>query len=196
MARPKVHDKALQARLLDRARATLSAGGLAGLSLRTLAVDCGTSTTAVYSLFGGKPGLLTALFDDAFRRLGEHLAAVARSEDTLDDLVRLGLAYRRSALADPHVFDMMFGGGTVLPAAAEARTVTGTALGPLREFVERAVEDKALRPDLDPTAASLTLWATVHGWVALQLRGFLPPGVDGLFADALRGVLEGWRPAA
>ena len=70
MARPKVHDEALRGRLLERARAVLSADGPAALSLRTLARDCETSTTAVYSLFGGKPGLLTALFDDAFRSLG------------------------------------------------------------------------------------------------------------------------------
>ena len=54
--RPKVHDAALRARLLECAGATLSTRGLAALSLRTLAADVGTSTTAVYALFGGKPG--------------------------------------------------------------------------------------------------------------------------------------------
>jgi AcrR family transcriptional regulator len=194
MARPKVHDEALRVRLLERARAVLSSEGPAGLSLRTLARDCGTSTTAVYSLFGGKAGLLTALFDDAFRTLGRQLSAVKPGADSLDDLVRLGLAYRRSALSDPHVFGMMFAGETLLPAAAEARTAAGTALGPLREFVERAVQNHALRPDTDPAAASLTLWAAVHGWVALQVRGFLPPGAEPSFENALRAVLDGWRP--
>lgn len=193
MARPKVHDEALRDRLLRQAGAVLSADGAAALSLRTLARDCDTSTTAVYALFGGKPGLLTALFDEAFRRLGRQLSAVPAGDDSLDDIVRLGLAYRRSALADPHVFGMMFAADTVLPAAAAARTVAGTALGPLRECVERAVEDKALRPDTDPTAASLTLWAAVHGWVALQVRGFLPPGTEVSFESALRAVLDGWK---
>ncbi len=194
MARPKVHDEALRGRLLCRAVAILSSSGVSGLSLRSLARDCGTSTTAVYSLFGGKPGLLTALFDEAFHRLGRHLAAVTAGEDTLDDLVRLGLAYRRCALTEPHLFAMMFDSETLLPAAAQARTVAGTALGPLREFVQRAIEDKALRPDTDPATASLTLWATVHGWVSLQVRGHLPPGTDGQFENALRTVLDGWRP--
>lgn len=195
MARPKVHDEALRGRLLERARAVLSADGPAALSLRTLARDCETSTTAVYSLFGGKPGLLTALFDDAFRSLGRQLSAVRRGEDSLDDIVELGLAYRRSALSDPHVFGMMFAGETVLPAAAMARTVAGTALGPLRELVERAVDAKALRPDTDPAAASLALWAAVHGWVSLQVHGFLPPGAETTFERSLRAVLDGWRPA-
>lgn len=195
MVRPKVHDEALRGRLLDRARTLLSADGPAGLSLRTLARDCDTSTTAVYSLFGGKSGLLTALFDDAFRALGRQLSAVQPGEDSLDDIVRLGQAYRRSALSDPHLFGIMFTGATVLPAAAEARTAAGTALGPLREFVERAVHDEALRPDTDPAAASLTLWAAVHGWVSLQLRGFLPPGAERGFEATLRAVLQAWQPA-
>jgi AcrR family transcriptional regulator len=196
LPRPRTHDEALRAKLLSQAQATLSTHGASGLSLRTLARDCGTSTTAVYSLFGGKRGLLTALFDDAFGRFAHLLAGVRPGPDPIADLVELAEAYRRGALADPHLFAVMFGSETVLPPAAEARTATGTALGPLREFVSRAVDDGALRPDTDAAAASVTLWATVHGWVSLQLRGFLPPGTSARFADAVRAVLEGWRPRA
>jgi AcrR family transcriptional regulator len=196
LPRPRTHDEALRAKLLAQAQATLSTHGASGLSLRSLARDCGTSTTAVYSLFGGKRGLLTALFDDAFGRLAQLLAGVRPGADPLADLVALAVAYRRGALAEPHLFAVMFGGETLLPAAAEARTAAGTALGPLREFVARAVDAGALRPDTDAGAASVTLWATVHGWASLQLRGFLPPGADLLFEDAVRAVLEGWRPRA
>ena len=46
--------------------------------------------------------------------------------------------------------------------------------------------------------ASLALWTTVHGWVSLQLRGFLPPGsarltrVHGAFVsdDEVHRVVE------
>lgn len=195
MARSKIHDQRLRSRLLVRAGEIVSRDGLDALGLRALAADCDTSTTAVYSLFGGKSGLLTALFDDAFRRLGEHLAAVRPGADAVDDLVRTGLAYRASALADPHLFTLMFGGATLLPAAAEARTVAGTALGPLRAAVERALDERALQSTTDPATASLTLWTTVHGWATLQLRGFLPPGAADRLEEALRALLDGWRPA-
>ena len=76
MPRPKVHDAALRLRLLECAGTALSTGGLAALSLRTLAAAVGTSTTAVYALFGGKPGLLEALHAEAFSRLGARLCAV------------------------------------------------------------------------------------------------------------------------
>lgn len=195
MVRPKVHDDALRRRLLERAGAMLSSGGVSGVSLRVLARACDTSTTAVYTLFGGKAGLLAALLDDAFRRFGGHLAAVLPGDDPVADLVRLGEAYRRGALTDPHVFDAMFG-----DAMSEDSTGVGeprpgalaSALGPLRDLVERAVAEKALRADLDAVAAARTLWATVHGWVSLQRRGLLPADAA-RFDDALCAVLDGWR---
>ncbi len=192
MARPKVHDEKLRARLLERAGALVSDGGPDALSLRVLARDCETSTTAVYALFGGKNGLLTALFDEAFEQLGRRVGALPPGPDALDDLVRTALAYRASALADPHLFALMFSGPTLLSPEAARRTVAGTALGPLRAAVERAVEANALRPGTDTALVSLTLWTTVHGWVALQLRGFLPPSADDRCEDAVRAVLAAW----
>ena len=121
MARPKVHDEKLRARLLERAAALVSDGGADALSLRTLARDCETSTTAVYALFGGKNGLLTALFDDAFDQLGRRIGMLAPSADALDDVVRTALAYRDTALDDPHQFALMFSGPTLLSPEA-ART--------------------------------------------------------------------------
>jgi len=196
MARPKVHDEKLRARLLERAAALVSDGGADALSLRALARDCETSTTAVYALFGGKNGLLTALFDDAFDQLGRRIGMLAPSADALDDVVRTALAYRDTALDDPHQFALMFSGPTLLSPEAARRTVAGTALGPLRAAVERAVEEKALRPDADAGLLSLTLWTTVHGWVTLELRGFLPSGADGRCEDAVRALLAAWVQTA
>src|SRR4051794_38697456 len=101
LPRPRTHDEALRAKLLSQAQATLSTHGASGLSLRTLARDCGTSTTAVYSLFGGKRGLLTALFDDAFGRLAQLLAGVRPGADPPAGLGALAVAYRRGGLARP-----------------------------------------------------------------------------------------------
>ena len=196
MARPKVHDEKLRTRLLERAGVLVSHGGADALSLRTLARDCETSTTAVYALFGGKNGLVTALFDEAFQRLGRRMNGMPETADAFEDLIRAATAYRDSALADPHVFALMFSGptaSTALSAEAVGRTVAGTALGPLRAAVDRAVEEKVLRPDIDRATVSVAVWTTVHGWVSLQLRGFLPPTAAERFDDAVRAVLDGWR---
>ncbi|MHA6792837.1 TetR/AcrR family transcriptional regulator [Pseudonocardia bannensis] len=197
MPRPKVHDESLRIRLLEAAGQTLSTQGLAALSLRRLAADVGTSTTAVYSLFGGKPGLLKALFDEAFRRLGTHLATVTPSDDPVEDLVALSLAYRDSALADPHFYDVMFTSSKAdLPLDEESLAAAAETFQPLVRLVERAIAARALRPDADPAAVSMALWAMVHGLVSLQLRNFLPPGAGEpkvVFEAAVRANVDGWR---
>ena len=55
--------------LLDAASEMLVHGGPDAISLRKLAARVGTSTMAVYTAFGGKDGLIAALFMEAFDRL-------------------------------------------------------------------------------------------------------------------------------
>ncbi|MGH3823154.1 MAG: TetR/AcrR family transcriptional regulator [Pseudonocardiaceae bacterium] len=196
MARPKLHDDALRIRLLDTAGTLLTSEGPDALSLRRLAAEAGTSTSAVYALFGGKPGILRALFIEAFTRFAAHLDAVTPSDDPLADLLALGHAYRASALADPHLYMVMFGspvpGFEPTPedyAHAEATFTT------LLDAVRRAVA-AGLLVDADPHLIATALWANVHGLVSLELRGAMkagavPPGE--LFEAAIRANLKGWR---
>jgi AcrR family transcriptional regulator len=198
VARPKLHDEALRIRLLDRAAQLLSDEGPDALSLRRLADDIGTSTTAVYSLFGGKPGLLQAIYEEAFRRFGSHIGAVVPSDDPADDLRRLGHAYRRSALADPHMYTVMFGrrvpGFEPDPQSAARARETFT---PLVEAVRRGMVAGLLAKDA-PVAVATACWATAHGLVALELCGLLPAEVAdpaAQFDATLRAVVSGWQPA-
>src|SRR6187399_2948598 len=108
MARPRTHDEGLRLRLLDRAGELLSTEGPKALSLRKLAGDAKTSTSAVYSLFGGKPDLVNALYTEALERFATRLKAIERGGDPVEDFIRLGLAYRESALAEPHLYSIMF----------------------------------------------------------------------------------------
>jgi AcrR family transcriptional regulator len=195
VARPKLHDDALRVRLLEQAVRTLSEDGPEGLRLRKLAADVGTSTTAVYSLFGGKPGLLDALFDEAFTRFGRRLAEVEFRGDARTDMMALGLAYRANALAEPHFYQVMFGpvGGAVTPSP-ESRTRAEGTFEPLVEAVRRAIDAGQIR-DADPTLVATTMWATVHGLVSLELRGLLPEAAGEateIYRQTLRAMGEGW----
>lgn len=195
MGRPKLHDEALRVRLLDRAAELLSGEGPQALSLRRLAADVGTSTTAVYSLFGGKPGLLAAIYDEAVRRFSEHLAAVRPTDDPLTDLCRLGEAYRRSALSDPHLYGVMFSPrlhGFEPDAAAKERSKA--TFEPLLDAVSRAVDHRQLPGD--PVTLATACWAAAHGVVSLELGNCLPPeaGNPGeLFASTLQALVNGWQ---
>ncbi|MCA1676222.1 MAG: TetR/AcrR family transcriptional regulator [Actinobacteria bacterium] len=196
MARPKLHDDALRVRLLDTAGAMLTAEGPEALSLRGLAARAGTSTTAVYSLFGGKPGVLRALFVEAFTRFGAHLDAVAPSEDPLADLLGLGRAYRASATADPHLYTVMFGSPVpgFEPAADDWAHADATFI-PLLDAVRRGVA-AGLLLDVEPALIATALWATAHGLVSLELGRAIPAEAGNpaeVFEAVIRASIEGWR---
>lgn len=198
MPRPRTHDEALRLRLLDRAGVLLSQEGAAALSLRRLAADVGTSTTAVYSLFGGKPGLVKELFIEAFHRFGAHLLAVPRTGDPGEDLVQLGLAYRRSALADPHLYPIMF--ADVVPGFEPDEQVGHEAIAALAPLVEvvRAGTRAGVFVDVAPNVLVLSCWGLAHGMVSLELNGYAPDDLDvGVaYERALRASLAGWRTSA
>lgn len=196
--RPKVHTDAVRTRLLDAAGALLATEGPEALSVRRLAGEVGTSTTAVYSLFGGKPGMLRALFVEAFTRFGRHLDTVTPTDDPLDDIHRLGLAYRASALADPHLYAVMFGSPIpgFEPQPEDWEWAVGT-FSPLLDAVRRGVDAGLLRAE-EPGLIATALWATVHGLVSLELRQALPPQAAApaaVFEPAIRANLDGWRRA-
>ncbi|HEY6424398.1 MAG TPA: TetR/AcrR family transcriptional regulator [Pseudonocardiaceae bacterium] len=196
MPRPKLHDDALRTRLLDTAAELLTSEGPGALNLRRLAAAAGTSTSAVYALFGGKPGLLRALFIEAFSRFGAHLDTVAPSDDPLADILALARAYRASARADPHLYAVMF--GSPVPGfepAPQDRAHAEATFMPLLDAVRRAIAAGLLR-DEDPGLIATAAWATVHGLVSLELTCALPPQAPTpaeIFESTIHATLNGWR---
>ncbi|QFZ23289.1 TetR/AcrR family transcriptional regulator [Saccharothrix syringae] len=195
MPRPKTHDEALRVRLLHRAGELLSAEGPGALSLRRLAADVNTSTTAVYSLFGGKPALLNALYEEGYRRFSERLVALPETDDPVEDIIQSGLAYRQSALADPQFYLVMF--TKVVPnfePTAEAREAADRTFLPLVRNVARAVA-AGVFVEAQPEEIALGMWALVHGLVSLELIGDLPPEADigSMYERTIRAHANGWR---
>ncbi|MEU3275428.1 TetR/AcrR family transcriptional regulator [Saccharomonospora sp. NPDC006951] len=194
MPRPKTHDDALRAKLLSRASELLGGEGASALSLRRLASEAGTSTTAVYSLFGGKSDLVNALYADGFRRFGERLRAVAGSGDTARDLVALGLGYRDAALSDPHLYSAMFTGA--LPgfeADGTTSALARDALQPLWDTARAGIESGVLAAET-PGLVAVSCWGCAHGLVSLELNTSLSSGIDfcGTYERALRATVSGW----
>ena len=191
MPRPKTHDDALRRRLLERAGELLSTEGPAAVSLRKIATDVNTSTTAVYSLFGGKPALLEALYDEAFNRFGTHLANVPITDDPAEDLLQIGLAYRRSALEDPQFYSVLY--SKVVEPTKEMSRAAGRTFAPVIDAVRRAVEQGVYLAE-DPEQIAMSMWGIAHGLVSLELNGNLPRGVDAeaTYELALRAHGRGW----
>ena len=182
----KTHTGDLATRLVDEAGRILAAEGVGALSLRRLATQSGTSTMAVYTLFGDKRGLLAAMHREGFARLGAALAAaVDPGHDALTALAELGAAYRAAALANPHLYNLMFGGAvpgfTPDEAGQQAADATYT---PLVAAVQRCLDDGAFAGAAAEDIAR-HLWAVSHGIVSLELNGQLA-GKDIDFEKAYR----------
>src|SRR5436309_1702387 len=86
------HDEQ-RAQLLGAARGALEAGGPEALRARRLTAEIGMSTQAVYTLFGGMPGLFDALVADGLAQLAAHVSAVPETEDPVADHFAKGWAY-------------------------------------------------------------------------------------------------------
>jgi AcrR family transcriptional regulator len=170
----KAHTAELATRLVDEAGRILAGEGAGALTLRRLATVTGTSTMAVYTLFGDKQGLLAAMHREGFARLAAAAReAQATSDDPLEALAAQGVAYRRTALANPHLYGLMF--GTAAPGFrpdAEGEAVAESAYQPLVEGVRRCLEAGAMR-GADAERIALHLWAVSHGMVSLEIAGLL-----------------------
>lgn len=191
MARPREHDDETRDSLLAAAAAILEERGDAALTVRGVADRVGTTTRAIYSLFGSKEGLVRALYRRGFQGLDDELAAVEASDDAIADLHALGLAYRRSALARPDLYDVMFDCPIpeFEPDAADRELAMGT-LERLRGAIRRGLDDGELQGDVEER--TFQLWGLVHGLVTLELGG-VPPDldVDRVWDGALSSMLDG-----
>lgn len=194
MARPRIHDEELRSRLLVAAAETVAQHGVDSLSLRKLAAAQGTSTTAIYSLFGGRVELLVALFASAFAGFGASQRSVPVTGDHAVDLRELAGAYRLWALRNPHLYAVMFGGIlSTIDVAAEARHADA-AMDPLRAAVSNGVAAGAIGGASVETI-SRSFWAMVHGLVSLELA--IPAAPDDhnrreSFEAGAAAVLRGW----
>jgi len=108
MPRPKTRNDDLKDRLLDESIALLHSEGRAAVTARRVATVAGTSTAAVYELFGNKSGLVRSIFFEGFEQLAGRLDDITLSDHAHDDLIALLDATRVFALDHPMLFEVMF----------------------------------------------------------------------------------------
>src|SRR6266536_2358768 len=110
------HDARTADALLDAAERIILEGGIDALSVRTVAARVGTTTRAVYSLFGSKERLMAALGVRAFEMLGAGVAALPTTADPAADLVAAGTTvFRRFAVEHPALFRIAMQHGPAWP---------------------------------------------------------------------------------
>jgi AcrR family transcriptional regulator len=171
---PRLADPALRTELVETAARLVATEGTAGLTLRRLAREVGTSTMAIYTHFGSMPELRREVRREGFARLRQRLQAVRPTRDPLADLMLLGFAYYQSATAAPNLYRAMFLDGPVDDADS------GTGLDTFLRLVTEVTRCQAAgrfpnAASADPADLAVELWALNHGLVTLQMAGFLEP---------------------
>jgi AcrR family transcriptional regulator len=184
--------------LLAAAEAVLVRDGPAGLTVRAVAAEAGIAPMGVYNKLGGKDGLVDALLIRGFDRLGAAMEAA--TSDTAEPSMRgrflaCGLSYRRFALENPHFYAIMF--ERAIPHDHENPEVEEHAratFGALVRTVELAAAAGVIAAP-DAVEAAQQIWSTVHGAVALELKGLvLTPDPQYTYQALLATVIRGLAP--
>ena len=146
-------------------------GGLGGFSLRGVAERVGYSATTVYLYFDNKDDLLFSVSLEGFEQFGQ---ALKTAYDTVDDPVArisaIGRAYVAFGVAHPAHYRLMFmeRGEFLLRENPNDCKPTINSFDILVQAVYEAHAAGMVNTD-DLTNLVYTLWAAVHGLVALTL---------------------------
>lgn len=185
-------------RLLQAARETIEADGPEALRARSLTARVGTSTQALYTQFGGMPGLIDAVVAAAFDEFAEFVEAIPESDDPVADFFARGWAYAGWALDHPQLYRLMYGltggelrqhsGLEVALAGAMANTPQAQrAVDVLNNSMRRVTESGRLDP-IEPQIAAGQFLSGTHGYVLLQAGGVFGSEEDGVSVIAAFAV--------
>jgi AcrR family transcriptional regulator len=200
VGRPKEHSDETRTALRVAAERLIAEGGVEAFSVRAVAEAVGTTTRAVYSLFGSKDGLLIdALAQSAFDLLAEGIDNLAETDDPVADVVAVGVdVFRRLVVEHPALYRIAFqriaAGFRAGPEVTAARERAWARLNHRVERLERA----GLLGAKTVVEAAVELNAMMEGLANAELRGailrLLPAGEEETtWREALRTVVRGFQ---
>ena len=176
-------------KILDAARELFVTKGYEGVSMRRVAEKIEYSPTAIYVHFSDKQQLFHELCQQDYARLAEVFQSSAMSSDPIERLKQIGNTYTEFGVRYPNHYKFMF----ITPHPPqepdeEDREIMGNpevdAYAFLKWAVQEAIDAGRFREELqDAELISQTLWASVHGVIALHIAKGCDPWVD-------------WRPLA
>ncbi|MDX2357708.1 TetR-like C-terminal domain-containing protein [Dietzia sp. PP-33] len=195
------YDEALRSGILREATRRLRDSAPEKLGLRPLAASQGTSTTAIYTMFGGKTGLLAAVADEADRMLAEALREALRHDSVETDMRSLCRAYRGWALDNQGLYALVVSEPVRSPRVDADRADADRRdpqrrdpqwREPLLEIVDALVDEGIFRA-ADVHEAATAIWASLHGVVSLELSVWRDsPSAEQYFETQLAAVLRSW----
>jgi AcrR family transcriptional regulator len=163
--------------VLESARRLIAAEGVAHLSMRAIARDLGYSPAALYEYFPAREDVCRALFfegaDGLAGRMERALAALPADVSPAATMGEIGRAYRAYARENSELFRLVFSSTVAgfTPNEIEiGRSREGFDL--LLATARRGIEAGQF-VSMPPEAIAAACWASVHGFVMLELSGIL-----------------------
>jgi AcrR family transcriptional regulator len=200
MGRPREHGTETREKLVTAAIGIIGREGVGALTVRRLAEEVGTTTRAVYTLFGDKEGLLRALYHVAADGMARHLEAVPNDLEPERELDALAAGYRAWALENPALYNFFIVGGPEMRPNEQDMAYGFRTFERLGAAIGRAAA-MGMFPGRDLESVGRQLWAVVHGMTSLELAGALGDNEEAgqRWRDLLATVRVGYRqplPAA
>ncbi len=151
----------------------LAERGAAELTVRRVAEVAGASTMGIYTRFGGRAGMLEAIYRRGFVLLR---AALVEARDVAPPgrrVLPLVRAYRRFALGNPALYGLMF--ERPLPGFDPSPQVRAEALGETFGLLTDELAGDVRR--------AYVVWTAVHGAVSIELTHARRSPLPGFFLD-------------
>jgi len=197
MPRPKQRTPQLRDRVLQTAVDMLAEGGVAGFTTRKVAEGAGTSTPAVYELFGDKAGLVREMFFEGFQMLRQRLDEAGTSGDPRADMVAVVPVLREFAQDNPALARLMFSRAFAEFDPGPSERQAGAAV---REFivarVRRCTDAGVISGD--PADIAHILLAVAQGLMLQETAGWLgtsSASVNRRWNLATAALVNGLSPA-
>jgi AcrR family transcriptional regulator len=192
MGRPREHDSATRDRLLAAAVRLSADEGWSAVTVRRVAEEAGTTTRAVYSLFGSKRGLEEELHQAMYERLLELMRATPATADPRADLLELRHAYRTWATEHPDRYAAMlrFSGPHAAARSPQGLAAVRAATVQLQQVIDRCAAAGLLAVD-DVDRFTAQWRAVAHGLAEFENRGLLPDG-DLAWRSVLAAIIDGY----
>lgn len=193
MGRPRLHGDTTRDELLAAAEAIIAERGIDAATVRNVAGKAGTTTRAVYVLFGSKEQLLEALARRGFEVLMAGIAAVPASSDPARDLVNRSVkGFRPFALEHPDLFRLFFTSQSSAPMSGADMTASRlAAYGQLVQLVER-VHRAGLLGTTSLEQATVLWDALCTGLALREICGPIQPTEgERIWTEALEALLRG-----
>jgi len=188
--------QAVREAILDAARDLFVTEGYRHVSIRKIAERIEYSPAAIYSYFPSKDDIFLALAEEGFHRLDERVRAAGADASSSLDLVRARWwAFYEFSQEQPAYFELMFVDRSVprITQQWEGFELLQRMLAEAVATIQRAVDEGAFPPTVNPNCAMHMLWASLIGPAVIGIRHRLATGedYDALARDVLNATIAG-----